>query len=214
MSKGKPIIEGLKLRDLGDRHVLAAAIRANAQVIVTSNLPTSRPKCWPHGASEAKSPDDSSLIKLTSMTASSGLACNRSQTHALSRRRLSMTFSTLWSAPASSKRLRPCAAERERQPIRRADKLTTEAIDRHATMTPRLASRIPPDDPQAQWHARSRPRHPGPMSWISAQVRAGALERQTTDLERVLGRPAETVISQARPIIRRRFSDDEGSDSV
>jgi NAD(P)H dehydrogenase (quinone) len=38
---------------------------------------------------------------------------------------------------------------------------------------------------------------PGPMSWISAQVRAGALERQTPDLERVLGRPAETVISHA-----------------
>ncbi|GAA0391668.1 hypothetical protein GCM10009530_48720 [Microbispora corallina] len=42
---------------------------------------------------------------------------------------------------------------------------------------------------------------PGPMSWINAQVRAGALERQTPDLERVLGRPAETVISHllARP---------------
>ncbi|WP_176903231.1 NAD(P)H-binding protein [Nonomuraea maritima] len=38
---------------------------------------------------------------------------------------------------------------------------------------------------------------PGPMSWISAQVRAGALERQTPDLERVLGRPARTVISHA-----------------
>lgn len=35
---------------------------------------------------------------------------------------------------------------------------------------------------------------PGPMSWISAQVRAGALERQTPDLERVLGRPASTVV--------------------
>ncbi|MFC4012673.1 NAD(P)H-binding protein [Nonomuraea purpurea] len=38
---------------------------------------------------------------------------------------------------------------------------------------------------------------PGPMSWISAQVRAGALERQTPDLERVLGKPAETMISHA-----------------
>ncbi|GAA2885982.1 hypothetical protein GCM10010517_49640 [Streptosporangium fragile] len=37
---------------------------------------------------------------------------------------------------------------------------------------------------------------PGPMSWINAQVRAGALEQQTPDLERVLGRPAETVISR------------------
>lgn len=36
---------------------------------------------------------------------------------------------------------------------------------------------------------------PGPMGWLFAQVRAGALEQQTPDLERVLGRPAETVIS-------------------
>ena len=38
----------------------------------------------------------------------------------------------------------------------------------------------------------------GLMSWISAQGRAGALElRYTRDLERVLGRPARTVISHA-----------------
>ncbi|MEV4474543.1 NAD(P)H-binding protein [Nonomuraea sp. NPDC049504] len=40
----------------------------------------------------------------------------------------------------------------------------------------------------------------GPMSWISAQVRTGALERQTPDLERVLGRPAETILSRAQTI--------------
>ncbi|MET8008207.1 NAD(P)H-binding protein [Nonomuraea glycinis] len=50
---------------------------------------------------------------------------------------------------------------------------------------------------------------PGPMSWISAQVRAGALERQTPDLERVLARPAETVISHvldrhAPQVLQRR----------
>ncbi|MEV5144505.1 PIN domain-containing protein [Streptomyces sp. NPDC052727] len=33
----EPLIEGLKLPDLGDRHVLAAAIKAKAQVIVTDN---------------------------------------------------------------------------------------------------------------------------------------------------------------------------------
>ncbi|MEU9833578.1 NAD(P)H-binding protein [Streptosporangium sp. NPDC048047] len=38
---------------------------------------------------------------------------------------------------------------------------------------------------------------PAAMSWINAQVRAGALERQTPDLEKVLGRPAETVVSRA-----------------
>ncbi|MCK2214882.1 NAD(P)H-binding protein [Actinomadura sp. ATCC 31491] len=41
----------------------------------------------------------------------------------------------------------------------------------------------------------------GPMAWISARVRAGALERQTPDLERLLGGPAETVLArlQRRP---------------
>jgi predicted nucleic acid-binding protein len=34
----EPLIEGLKLPDPADRHVLAAAIKAGAQVIVTSNL--------------------------------------------------------------------------------------------------------------------------------------------------------------------------------
>ncbi|GGK94320.1 NAD(P)-dependent oxidoreductase [Sphaerisporangium melleum] len=38
---------------------------------------------------------------------------------------------------------------------------------------------------------------PGPMSWINGLVRAGALERHTGDLERVLGRPAETVAARA-----------------
>jgi predicted nucleic acid-binding protein len=34
----EPLIEGLKLPDAKDRHVLAAAIKAGAQVIVTRNL--------------------------------------------------------------------------------------------------------------------------------------------------------------------------------
>ncbi|MET7460454.1 NAD(P)H-binding protein [Nonomuraea sp. NPDC005501] len=37
---------------------------------------------------------------------------------------------------------------------------------------------------------------PGPMSWINGRIRAGELERQTPDLEAVLGRPAETVVSR------------------
>jgi predicted nucleic acid-binding protein len=32
------LIEGLKLPDVNDRHILAAAIKANAQTIVTYNL--------------------------------------------------------------------------------------------------------------------------------------------------------------------------------
>ena len=34
----EPAIDGLKLPDLDDRHVLAAALRANAEIIVTANL--------------------------------------------------------------------------------------------------------------------------------------------------------------------------------
>jgi predicted nucleic acid-binding protein len=34
----EPLIEGLKLPDPDDRHVLAAAIKAGAQIIVTSNV--------------------------------------------------------------------------------------------------------------------------------------------------------------------------------
>jgi hypothetical protein len=54
----EPLIEGLKLPDANDRHVLAAAIRSGAQVIVTANLrdfPASDLAPWDL---EAKSPDD------------------------------------------------------------------------------------------------------------------------------------------------------------
>ena len=54
----EPLIEGLKLPDPADRHVLAAAIKASAQVIVTSNLkhfPAADLRQW---NVEAKSPDD------------------------------------------------------------------------------------------------------------------------------------------------------------
>jgi len=54
----EPLIEALKLPDLEDRHVLAAAIKAQAQVIVTSNLrdfPADMLEPW---NVEAKSPDD------------------------------------------------------------------------------------------------------------------------------------------------------------
>lgn len=54
----EPLIEGLKLPDPDDRHVLAAAIKSGAQVIVTSNLkdfPSADLEPW---GTEAKSPDD------------------------------------------------------------------------------------------------------------------------------------------------------------
>ena len=37
---------------------------------------------------------------------------------------------------------------------------------------------------------------PGPMGWLNAQVRAGALEQQTNDLEQVLGRRPESVLDR------------------
>ncbi|MFF3669777.1 NAD(P)H-binding protein [Microtetraspora malaysiensis] len=43
---------------------------------------------------------------------------------------------------------------------------------------------------------------PGPMAWLNAQVRAGALEYQSDDLERVLGRPAESMIARLRSVPR------------
>jgi predicted nucleic acid-binding protein len=54
----EPLIDSVKLPDPDDRHVLAAAIRAGAQVIVTSNLrdfPAVDVRPW---GIEVKSPDD------------------------------------------------------------------------------------------------------------------------------------------------------------
>ncbi|MGY1898489.1 PIN domain-containing protein [Nocardia gipuzkoensis] len=54
----EPLMEGLKLPDPDDRHVLAAAIAAGAQVIVTSNLADFPIDALAPWHIEAKSPDD------------------------------------------------------------------------------------------------------------------------------------------------------------
>lgn len=57
VSGHEPLIDGLKLPDPDDRHVLAAAIRAGAQVIVTADKDFTAEALEPWDI-EAKSPDD------------------------------------------------------------------------------------------------------------------------------------------------------------
>lgn len=52
------LINGLELPDPDDRHVLAAAIRCNAQIIVTSNLKDFPPEVLDQYGIEALHPDD------------------------------------------------------------------------------------------------------------------------------------------------------------
>ncbi|MGW4636036.1 PIN domain-containing protein [Nocardia sp. NPDC004415] len=54
----EPLIESVKLPDADDRHVLAAAVRAGAQVIVTSNLKDFPDEYLGAWNVLAKSPDD------------------------------------------------------------------------------------------------------------------------------------------------------------
>ena len=54
----EPLVEGLHLPDADDRHVLAAAIRAGAQVIVTSNLKDFPEDVLDPLGIEAQSPDE------------------------------------------------------------------------------------------------------------------------------------------------------------
>jgi predicted nucleic acid-binding protein len=54
----EPLIDALDLPDADDRHVLAAAIKARAQVIVTNNLKDFPPSALAPWDMEAKAPDD------------------------------------------------------------------------------------------------------------------------------------------------------------
>ncbi|MBT0566889.1 PIN domain-containing protein [Williamsia sp. CHRR-6] len=54
----EPLVDAVELPDPGDRHVLAAAIKARAQVIVTRNLRDFPADALTPWDLEAKSPDD------------------------------------------------------------------------------------------------------------------------------------------------------------
>ena len=60
----EPLVEALDLPDPGDRHVLAAAIHAGAQVIVTFNLADFPPDRLAAYGCEARHPDDFVLDSL------------------------------------------------------------------------------------------------------------------------------------------------------
>ncbi|MFF4053675.1 NAD(P)H-binding protein [Streptomyces chartreusis] len=52
-------------------------------------------------------------------------------------------------------------------------------------------------------HRARDSRAPGALAWLEDQVRAGALERQTDDLQRVLGRPPATLEESVTGILAR-----------
>lgn len=54
----EPLVQALDLPDPGDRHVLAAAVKARAQVIVTNNVKHFPPAALARWNVEAKRPDD------------------------------------------------------------------------------------------------------------------------------------------------------------
>jgi predicted nucleic acid-binding protein len=93
------LIEQLQLRDPDDRHVLAAAIKVGAQVIVTGTR-TSRRQTWPRGISRRSTRTTSYWIRSTSTTGSCGAVSSRSRSHASSVRRRSRTCSASWNDPA------------------------------------------------------------------------------------------------------------------
>ncbi|MFC4374140.1 PIN domain-containing protein [Nocardia halotolerans] len=104
----EPLIEGLKLPDLDDRHVLAAAVKVGAQVIVTANLRDFPADTLADWNMEAKSPDEFCWTKSPSMTGSCGPVFSRSQIRGVIHRSPSRMSSTRWRTQAWSHPCRRC----------------------------------------------------------------------------------------------------------
>ncbi|WP_246567617.1 PIN domain-containing protein [Streptomyces flaveus] len=85
----EPLMEGLKLPDMDDRHVLAAAIQAGAQVIVTNNRKDFPPDYLANWGIERKSADEF-MMDLVGLDDRVVYACV--QEIATSRRRPPQTF--------------------------------------------------------------------------------------------------------------------------
>lgn len=85
------LVEGFDLRDPDDRHVLAAAVAAHADVIVTANLIDFPPQAMPEGL-EALSPD---AFLLTLVTADADAVAAIIEDQAAALRKPPMTTSQL-----------------------------------------------------------------------------------------------------------------------
>jgi hypothetical protein len=83
------LMAGLKLPDPADRHVLAAAIRCGAQVIVTANLKHFPPECLAPYEMEAQHPDEF-VLHLIHLKALAVADTVRAQSAALTRPPLSV----------------------------------------------------------------------------------------------------------------------------
>jgi len=105
----EPLIEGLKLPDPDDRHVLAAAIKAGAQVIVTVTSRTPRSPTSSRGISRPNHLTRSSLTRCTSTSGRWPRPSGRSRTPGPARPRRSKTSSPNSNETASSNPSPPSA---------------------------------------------------------------------------------------------------------
>lgn len=105
----EPLIDALQLPDPNDRHVLAAAIRAGAQVIVTSNLKHFPAKDLSGFDIDPKSPDDFVREQIDLNRDAVYTAVQQPQTRGRTHPERLTTFWIVWSDPGSPSRSRHSA---------------------------------------------------------------------------------------------------------